>query len=512
MTGTVPTDLLAARGITKRFGGTMALQGVDLVVERGEIHALVGENGAGKSTLIKILAGLFPPDEGEIRFRGSVCHPHTVPLPIHFVHQDLGLFEDLSVGENVAMIAGYPRRHRLIDWASVWTSAREIYRRVDLEPPDPRVPVHTLGAAGKAILGIVRALAHESEMLVLDEPTAALPEPDAQRLFEVLRRLREAGTGMLYVSHRLSELFPLVDSVTVFRDGRRVKTASIHEYTHESLIADMLGRRLDDEEQIRESRRLSGEHALRIRDLKVGELAPVNFDVRRGEILGLVGLRGAGQDVIGRALFGAVPAQGGKIELAGRELPSGGGVAARIAAGISLLPGDRTGESVLPGMSIRENLFPNPGIEHESAWRIFSPKAERRKAVDALERFDVRPPNSEAVIDWLSGGNQQKVFVGRWLSGESKVVILEEPSAGVDVGAKVQIHQMIRDIAGKGAGVIVVSSDFEEVATVCHRALVIRSGSIAGSLEGGQLTVDGLLSSASSSDSIEAPALEEISL
>lgn len=512
MTGDIPGHLLEARGVSKRFGGTMALQGVDLVVEKGEIHALVGENGAGKSTLIKILAGLFPPDEGEIRFLGSVCHPHSTALPIHFVHQDLGLFEELSVGENVAMIAGYPRRHGLIDWHNVWTSAREIYRRVDLEPPDPRAPVHTLGAAGKAILGIVRALAHESEMLVLDEPTAALPEPDAQRLFEVLRRLREAGTGMLYVSHRLGELFPLVDRVTVFRDGHRVRTATIREFTHESLVADMLGRRLDDEEETRGSRRPNGEHALRIRDLQVGELAPMSFDVRCGEILGLVGLRGAGQDLIGRAVFGALPAWGGEIELAGRVLPSRGGVAARIAAGISLLPGDRTGESVLPGMSIRENLFPNPGIEHESGWRIFSPKAERRKAAGALERFDVRPRNSEAVIDWLSGGNQQKVFVGRWLTGESKVVILEEPSAGVDVGAKVQIHKMIRDLAGKGAGVIVVSSDFEEVATICHRALVIRRGSIAESLEGGQLTIDGLLSSASSGNSAETPALQEIRL
>lgn len=511
MVDDAPDHLLAARGISKRFGGTMALQAVDLTVEKGEIHALVGENGAGKSTLIKILAGLFPPDEGEIRFLGTVCHPHSIPLPIHFVHQDLGLFEELSVGENVAMVAGYPRRYGLIDWRNVWTSAREIYRRVDLEPPDSRAPVHTLGAAGKAILGIVRALAHESEMLVLDEPTAALPEPDAQRLFDVLRRLREAGTGMLYVSHRLSELFPLVDRVTVFRDGRRVRTAPVSEFTHESLISDMLGRRLEDE-GTRQIRQASAEDALRVSDLRVGDLASVSFNVGRGEILGLVGLRGAGQDLIGRAVFGALPVESGKIELEGRQLSSAGDIAERIAAGISLLPGDRAGESVLPGMSIRENLFPNRGIEHESAWRIFSPKAERKRAADALERFDVRPRNSEAVIDWLSGGNQQKVFVGRWLGGESKVVILEEPSAGVDIGAKVEIHKMIRNLASRGAGVIVVSSDFEEVATVCHRALVIRRGGIADSLEGGQLTVDGLLSSASSSDPTETPATEEISL
>lgn len=508
MTSPESRELLDARGITKRFGGTMALQGVDLVVEKGEIHALVGENGAGKSTLIKILAGLFPPDAGEIRFLGTVCHPHAAPLPIHFVHQDLGLFDELSVGENIAMIAGYPRRRGLIDWGRVWTSARDIYRRVDLEPPDPRAPVHSLGAAGKAILGIVRALAHESVMLVLDEPTAALPEPDAQRLFDVLRRLRETGTGMLYVSHRLSELFPLVDRVTVFRDGRCVRTSPIGDFTHDSLIADMLGRRLAAE--TRPDSHAGGDDVLKVVDLQVGDSAPVSFGVRRGEILGLVGLRGAGQDAIGRAVFGALPVKGGCIELDGRELPPAGGVAGRIAAGISLLPGDRAGESVLPGMSIRENLFPNPGIEHESAWRLVSPKAERSKASAALERFDVRPRNSEAVIDWLSGGNQQKVFVGRWLTAKGRVVILEEPSAGVDVGAKAEIHKMIRDLADGGAGVIVVSSDFEEVATVCHRALVIRRGTIVDTIEGGRLTVDGLLSSASSSEGAEASAMEEV--
>lgn len=507
MAGNTSDALLEVRGITKRFGGTRALDGVDLLVAPGQIHALVGENGAGKSTLIKILAGLFAPDGGEILFRGAPSHPHVAPLPIHFVHQDLGLFDDLSVGENVAMVTGFPRRHGLIEWSAVWKEAREIYTRLDLEPPDPRLPVRALGAAGKAILGIARALAQQSVILVLDEPTAALPEPDAQKLFGVLRQLRKAGTGMLYVSHRLRELFPLADCVTVLRDGRRVRHAGIDAFTPEQLIADMLGQPLD-----REDRKLStftGPPILEVENLEIAHRPPLSFSVRPGEILGLVGLRGGGQRTIGRAIFGAHRAHAGAIRVNGRKLSLAGDIAERIAAGVSLLPGDRAEESTLPGLSVRENLFPDPGIRHASPWGRVSPAEERRRTADVLERFDVRPRNGEAIIDWLSGGNQQKVFVARWLTGGCKLVVLEEPTAGVDIGAKFEIHAMIRALAKPGAGVVVVSSDFEEVTSVCHRALVVSHGTIVKSLEGPDLTVDGLLAFASGPSLPSASSSEE---
>ena len=233
------------RGLTKRFLSTLALDGVDLTIMPGEIHALVGENGAGKSTLIKILAGLYQPDSGEILVSGRQVHPHSESVPIAFVHQDLGLVDELSIGENVALVAGFPRSGGLISWNKVWRQAEQIYGAMAVDPPNPRAPVGSLSAAGKAILGIVRALSRDARVVVLDEPTASLPGPDALHLFEVLRRLRASGTSILYVSHRLNELFGLVDRVTVLRDGRLVRSSDIGDTTPESIVRDMLGRDLE---------------------------------------------------------------------------------------------------------------------------------------------------------------------------------------------------------------------------------------------------------------------------
>ncbi len=487
--------VLDIRGLTKRFISTLALDHVDLSVRRGEVHALIGENGAGKSTLIKALAGLFAPDAGEIRFEGTVRHPHTEHLPISFVHQDLGLVDELSVGENIALVAGYPRQSGLIDWRQVWSRAHEIYHAMDVEPPNPRSQVGTLDAAGKAVLGIVRALAHRASVLVLDEPTASLPEPDAQHLFTVLRKLRAAGTGVIYVSHRLNELFGLVDRITVLRDGRRVRTAEIADVTPESLVADMLGRAVDFSHPTGERRR--GTPILEVSELCAGAQGPLSFEVDSGEIVALVGLRGAGQEIIGRAIFGAVHTRSGAVRLKGRDLPASDGIAERVAAGVALLPGDRVRESTLSGMSLRENLFPHPGITHGGIWSPYSPSEERARTQSHLQRFDVRPSNGEAMIDWLSGGNQQKVFVARWLESKALLLILEEPTAGVDIGAKLAIHSMVRDAAEAGAAVLVVSSDFEEVAALCDRALVVSRGRIIGELRDATLTMDNLLARSS---------------
>jgi ribose transport system ATP-binding protein len=484
-------SVLEIRGLTKRFFGTLALDHVDLEVAPGEIHALIGENGAGKSTLIKILAGIHVPDAGEIRLKGEIAHPHLHHLPISFVHQDLGLVDDLSVGENVALVTGFPRRHGMIDWSRVRSAAREIYRDMGVEPPDPRTPVGALSTASKAILGIVRALARPTDIIILDEPTAALPEPDAAHLFEVLRRLRAGGKSIVYVSHRLNELFGLVDRVTVLRDGRRVRTAGIGELTARDLVHDMLGRDVE----MTHAPTAGGGAAppvLDVKDLRVRGVGPLSFQLAAGEIVGLIGLRGAGQELVGRAIFGAVPAAGGTVRLAGTALAAGEGVHRRIDRGIALLAGDRGRESSLSGMSIVENFFPSPRITRQPSWRPLSPSRERREAARKMERFDVRPRNPLALIDWLSGGNQQKVFVGRWLESRARLFIMEEPTAGVDVGAKFAIHQLLRSAAKEGAAILVVSSDFEEVATLCDRALVMGRGRIGGELRGSRLTVANL--------------------
>jgi ribose transport system ATP-binding protein len=489
--------VLEVRGLTKRFGATLALDGVDMTVTAGEIHALVGENGAGKSTLIKILAGVHAPDAGEIRLLGRPLPGHGADVPLSFVHQDLGLVDDLSVGENVALVAGFPRRRLMIDWPQVWRRARGIYAGMGVEPPDARAPVGTLSAAGKAILGIVRALAREARVVVLDEPTAALPEPDAAHLFDVLRRLRASGCGVIYVTHRLGELFGLADRITVLRDGRRVRTVRTEETGPEALVQDMLGRAVAMLHVPHHPAMTDTADGLEVCGLRCRGVGPLDVRVAAGEIVGLVGLRGAGHEAVGRAIFGAIPADGGVIRLDGVTLPPAEDIAARIARGIALLPADRPGESVLAGLSVQENLLPHPTVTHKGAWHVTRPAAERTAAAAILRRLDVRPRDPAMLIDWLSGGNQQKVFVGRWLQSRARLYVMEEPTAGVDIGAKLAIHRLLRSLAQEGAAVLVVSADFEEVAALCDRALVIGRGRVVGELRGDALTMDGLVARAS---------------
>ena len=400
--GSDPQAVLEIRGLSKRFFGILRLTVSVCRFVQARSHALVGENGAGKSTLIKILAGIHAADSGSIRLEGTEVHPHLQKLPLSFVHQDLGLVDDLSVGENVALVAGFPKRHGLIDWGRVWSRAEEIYRTMVVTPPDPRLAVGSLSAASKAVLGIVRALSGQARVVVLDEPTASLPEPDALHLFDVLRRLREAGTGIVYVSHRLNELFGLVDRITILRDGRHVRTAATSEMTPQSLVQDMLGRQVE----ILHSPHvhpIQEKPVVKVTDLRVQGIGPLSFQVAAGEIVGLVGLRGAGQDMIGRAIFGALRPFGGEICLDGVALPREDGIPERISKGMALLAGDRGRESALPGMSVQENLMPNPGILGATAWRVTSPSGERRRTAATLDRLDVRPADPAAfdrVAEW----------------------------------------------------------------------------------------------------------------
>ena len=499
--------VLDVHDLTKRFYGALALDGASFQLRRGEIHALIGENGAGKSTFIKVLAGVYDFDAGEIRLDGELVDPREARLPIGFVHQDLAMVDDLSVGENIALIAGYPKRGGLIDWNAVNRQADRIYDIMQVEPIDPARLVATLGAPEKAILGIVRTLAHAPRVLILDEPTAALPEADSMRLFDALRRLRDNGTSIIYVSHRLNELFGLADRITVFRDGRHVHTTATVDTDADGLVAQMLGRAVD----LTRVDRASVDHGatvLAVEDLVIERRGPLSFEAHAGEILGLVGLRGGGQEAVGRAIFGAQSPDHGRILLNGRALPGSDSIGDRIAAGIVLLAGDRTGESTFPGMTLTENLFPNPLLTGRPAWKFVSPAAERREAQARLETFDVRPRNDASLIDWLSGGNQQKVCIARWLEAGAKVVILEEPTAGVDIGAKLAIHAILRKAAVDGAAVVVVSTDLDEVAALCDRALIVSRGCIVSELVGTQVTMDELIahSSRGGASTVRQPA------
>ena len=481
--------------VTKRFGGTLALDAVTMSVGRGEIVALLGENGAGKSTLIKILGGIHAPDSGAVVIdRAPYRHQPgdaSVRQSVAFIHQDLGLVEWMSIAENMAMAQGYRRRGPFIDWGACERATAEALARIDCDLA-PTARVSGLTRAEKSLVAIARALAVDCDYLVLDEPTASLPDEDVRRLFAVLERLRDEGVGMIYVSHRLDEVFRIADRVVVLRDGRTVGERPVAGTTPEALVDLIVGRKP------RTFARLAGSDAVPVlatADLRTARAGPVALEVREGEILALVGLRGAGQESVGRALFGA-EAHAGEVRLRGRPYAPGSPREA-MAAGVGLIPRDRVVESVATGLSVRENLFVNPGTTGRGLLAPLGAATERARAREAGRTVGLRPNEPELPIENLSGGNQQKVVVGRWLGSGMRLLIAEDPTAGVDVGAKAEIYALLNDTVASGVAVLVISTDFEEVATLCSRALVFERGLIVDELVGDALTIEALVGAAS---------------
>jgi ribose transport system ATP-binding protein len=487
--------LLEVRGLAKSFPGTRALDGVDVAFRAGEVHALLGENGAGKSTLIKVLAGVYRADAGELLWHGRPVQPEAEHLPIAFIHQDLGLVDGMTVAENIALVAGYPRRHGLIRWRRAGAVAAEILARMG-GGVAPWARVGSLAAASKSIVAIARALSVQSDLLVLDEPTAALPEADVARLLEALRRLRAGGIGIIYVTHRLDEVFRIADRVTVLRDGRRIETCAVADTTPAALVQAIIGRRLDDlfEGLPPPATRI----ALQVRALTARRCGPFTFDLHAGEILGLVGLRGAGHEVAGRALLGDIPLDSGDIVLDGAPLHPAGPRTA-IARRVGFISSKRREESLAPALAVRENLFMNPTLLGGGPLGLIRPARERARARQVLQRLSVRPPDTERPIITLSGGNQQKVVVARWMEAGSRLLVLEEPTFGVDVGSKAEIYALLRGALAGGLAVLLVSSDFEEVAGLCHRALVFDRGRVVAELPRAALSVARLTEAASGS-------------
>jgi len=500
--GTENVPLLSIRGLSKAFTGTLALDRVDFDVRAGEIHALLGQNGAGKSTLIKILAGVYAPLAGEIRLGGRLVEPTTQRLPINFIHQDLGLVDTMTVGENVAIAAGYPRRGRLIDWRETERAAR---RALDAMASDidPAARTLRLTAAEKSIVAIARALATRCDILVLDEPTASLPEADVGRLFAALERLRQNGLGIIYVSHRLDEVFRLADRVTVLRDGRNIGGGPVSAMTPDGLVSMIVGRHLV--ESTVSAPAPDAAPVVEVTEVRSGRAGPVSFSVAAGEVLGLVGLRGAGHDTVARALFGDRPIEAGVVRLAGQPVAPRSAAQA-MALGIGFISSKRGEESLAGALSVQENLFLNPTLTGTRPTGWLGRAAERARAAEVLARYSVRPPEPDRPVATLSGGNQQKVVVARWLEGAVKLLILEEPTTGVDVGSKAEIYALMRRSLARNMAVLLVSSDFEEVAKVCNRALVFSRGRVVAEILGHELSVSRLTALAAGSDDLEATA------
>ena len=481
--------------IDKHFGGTYALKDVSLSVGRGEIVALLGENGAGKSTLIKVLGGIHTADQGCVMIDGEPYQHQPAGFgerqKVAFIHQDLGLIEWMTVAENIGLALGFSRKKGLIQWREVERFAVEALARVDCEF-DPTTRVEDLSRTEKSLVAIARALAVDSEFLVLDEPTASLPADEVTRLFDAIRPLREKGVGMIYVSHRLDEIFQIADRVAVLRDGVMVGVRSIDHTTPEELVQKIVGRKT--RETVKASEAI-GAPVLSVRNFEASGIQRLNFDLQKNEVLGLVGLRGAGHEAISRALFGLMP-HTGQVTLFGKQ-PDLSSPQRALDAGVGLVAKDRTEESVAMSLSIRENTFLNPGGVGRKVLNLLSPKTEANQAAIIGAELGLSPNDPSLAIEALSGGNQQKVVIGRWLATNRKLLICEDPTAGVDVGAKSEIYALLNRALGDGVAILVMSTDFEEIATICHRAIVFSQGAIVDELSGTRLTTENLIQSAS---------------
>ena len=491
--------ILVMSGVSKAFGASRALDGVDFEVAEGEVHALVGENGAGKSTLIKILAGVYEADSGAIMFAGVAVDPAIRPLPISFVHQDLGLVSTMSVAENVALVSGYPESRGLISWRRVASEARRVLNLIGVTI-DVESPVSALGVAERSLVAIARGLAVNARVLVLDEPTAALPAADVERLFRAIRRLRHEGVSVVYVTHRLDEVFEVADRVTALRDGRRAGVAGVSETHPEELVTMIVGRRLIDVFPTPPAR--TERPVLELHDVETSQAGPINLTLHAGEILGLVGLRGAGHDSIGRAIFGDVPLLGGRMVIKDETFLTPRPLSV-MRCGIGFVSSKRAEEGLAGTLTVGENLFPRPAVGGDDHSQLLNPQAETRQARRVLNKYGVRPSEPLRAASMLSGGNQQKLVLARWMELGSEILVLEEPTIGVDIGSKADIYSLLMAKVANGGAAVVVSSDFEEVAGICHRALVFDRGGIVADLSGAGLTQSALTRLAS--DSVGPP-------
>jgi ABC-type sugar transport system ATPase subunit len=484
------------RGVSKRYQGILALDDVSLAINGGEIHALVGENGAGKSTLGKIIAGAVAPDNGEIAINGEVVRHRSprdaIRAGIALIDQELATVHEMSVLDNV-FLGAERLRVGVVDRAAQRARFRELAAQVDLRV-DPSVTAGALRVAEQQKLEVMRALARNARLIVMDEPTAALSRVEADRLLQVARDLRSAGVTVILISHVLEDVLALSETVTVLKDGRLVRTSSTREETVESLVTAMLGRSMDLVFPERTPPPPDAPVLLRVRGLsRPPAFADVSFDIRAGEIVGIAGLVGSGRTEIARAIFGADPAAG-TVELDGKPLRarSPGGSVKR---GIALVPESRKEQGLAMHRSVRENITM---VHLRDVWRggILRTRLERRVVQRMLHALDVRAANSSMLVAALSGGNQQKVAFAKWLVREPRLLIADEPTRGVDVGAKRAIYELVRGLAAQGVGVLLISSEIEEVIGLAHRVLVVRAGRIVAELEGEQVDEETIMRSA----------------
>jgi ribose transport system ATP-binding protein len=492
--------LLEVRSISKRFPGVLALENVSLTLARGEVLAVVGENGAGKSTLMKILAGVQQPDSGEILLEEQRVEIHSVRAAQRFgialIHQELNLADNLTVATNI-FLGREPRARWLICRAETESASATVLQRVGLDV-SPRALVSTLSIGRQQMVEIAKALSAQARVLIMDEPTSSLSLHETEALFRVIQELRQRGVSVIYISHRLGEVKELADRVVVLRDGRNAGELSREEITHDNMVRLMVGRNFEIPRHRLDSpggkRKMESENAaLEARQLRT-PLYPqhaLSFRIQRGEIVGLAGLVGAGRTELLQVLFGIDPAIDGEILIDGVAQTIRGPRDA-IHVGMALVPEDRKQQGVILEMAVRENLS-LASLRRDSRAGFLDRASERAIANDMAQKLDVKTPSQRQLVQYLSGGNQQKVALGKWLALKPRVLLLDEPTRGIDVGAKQEIYKLMEELAADGITILFVSSEMEEILRMSDRALVMHQGRITGELQRKELSEEAVM-------------------
>lgn len=488
--------ILEARGITKVFPGVCALNNVDLSVRQGEVHAVVGENGAGKSTLMLILGGIYRPDGGEILVNGQKVQFDSAhdanQKGIGVVYQELSLAQNLSVAENIFANRQPVRAFNLIDRKMLHTQAAEMLALTSANAITPDMLVKDLSVANQQVVEILKAMSFNPKVLILDEPTSSLTSTEVKQLFKNIKRLREQGVAIIYISHHLQELFEIADMVTILRDGAHVFTGPLNEVNEEFIITKMVGRKIENIYGQRDEQKKAGETLFEVKNLnKKGVFTNINFHINSGEIVAFAGLVGAGRTEVGRAIFGAEPADSGTIFMDGKELriqnPS-----QAIAKHIGYMTEDRKSQGLFLNFILTVNLIANR-LRDFTSWGFMKRKSVDENANTAVKDFRIITPSIDQVVNNLSGGNQQKVLLGAWFGIKPRLLIVDEPTRGVDVGARSEIYELLRKQVKTGIAVMVISSDLPEVLGISDRIYVMQDGRISGELSWEEATEDKVL-------------------
>ena len=488
------SPLLEVRNLSKRFPGVLALNNVNLSLGHGEVLALIGENGAGKSTLMKILAGVRPPDSGEILLRGKRTSIGSVERALRhgiaLIHQELNLSDNLEVGSNI-FLGREPLRFGLIDEPRIRRDSRHYLDMIGLDV-SPRTLVRELTIGRQQMVEIAKALSINARVLIMDEPTSSLSAKETEALFQVVGQLRKQGVSIIYISHRLGEVKRLADRVTVLRDGENAGDLGRHEINHDAMVGLMVGRDISQFYARQENE--IGDVVLEALDLvtRAHPRHALNFCVRRGEIVGFAGLVGAGRTEVLQTLFGVTPAIGGTILVNDKVVTPRDSIQA-IRAGIALVPEDRKQQGLVVEMAVDKNVS-LAGLKQNRRFGIFlNHRVEASDTAECIEKLHVRTPGPDQIVQFLSGGNQQKVVIGKWLALKPKVLLLDEPTRGIDVGAKQEIYALMEELAARGVAILFASSELEEVLGMSDRTLVMHEGRITGTLNREQLTEEAVM-------------------